>query len=257
MIPVLAATTYDPEGRFVPLLAQWMPTVRKRFPTIVVTTPPGLHRETRQLLTGEGIQICEISQNAIGRNYREAITRAAEVGDVLYVDLDRILHWVATYPDELDRTVAACAPHDWVVLERSARAFLTHQRPLRDTEHVFTTVLDSLCGWGPHDFLSGALYLSRDVARVLARNLHAEDQGWWGEYILTLKHEGHAPVFFSCEGLEWETPDRYQREIERAGGLVAWKTSIDTSVTEWESRVNWLEAYIRGARAAHHRYTRV
>ena len=40
-----------------------------------------------------------------------------------------------------------------------------------------------------------------------------------------------------CEGLEFETPDRYGPEIELTGGLGAWMEAMNASPKRWAHRL--------------------
>jgi hypothetical protein len=50
------------------------------------------------------------------------------------------------------------------------------------------------------------------------------------------------PLYLEREGLEWETPDRYQEEI-RTQGLEGWKLNFQT-VNEWRRRIAMLKDFI-------------
>lgn len=247
MFPVLTCTTHDPNGQFVPLLEQWFPFLSERFQKIVISSSPGLHQATRGFLRHHGVEVHELNENLIGLNYKTAIVEGSKYGDIFYVDLDRALHWVASYPDELDRLLHEIGAKKWVIGERGERAMETHQKPLRETEPVFTLALDSFTGWGNHDYLSGAFSLAKPLAEILALKLTRPDQSWWGQYYMILHKAGYKPEFVSCEGLEWETPDRFGKEIA-ALGFDAWRAQFETA-KEWSLRLAWLKQYIEGALA--------
>jgi len=50
------------------------------------------------------------------------------------------------------------------------------------------------------------------------------------------------PLYIEREGLEWETPDRYQEEI-KTQGLEKWKLNFQT-VNEWKRRTAMLNDFI-------------
>lgn len=244
---ILAATTHDPEGQFVPILEKWFSLVAARFEKIVVASSPGLHPETEKILRQSGADVYVIGKNIVGLNYRTAIKEAAKHGAVLYVDLDRILHWVSSFPEELDKIISALPGKEWVIFERNPRAMATHHEPLKATEPIFSLVIDSLSGWGRRDFLSGAFYFSKSVANLFCEKVTNDEQGWWGQYLVAMLKNGLRPEFISCEGLEWETPDRFQKEIELAGGFEKWKKQLEESPREWAMRVDWVTQWIDAA----------
>ena len=66
--------------------------------------------------------------------------------------------------------------------------------------------------------------------------------GFYAEWPITLWRSARNPLYLECEGLEWETPDRYTEEI-RAQGLDEWRRSFQTA-QEWRKRTEMLRDFI-------------
>ncbi|MFA7308469.1 MAG: hypothetical protein WC045_00170 [Patescibacteria group bacterium] len=244
---ILATTLYDPRGFYLPIITRWFPQVRQHFDKVIVVGNVNMFPETKEFLLSHGVELLTLSENNIGHVYRHALHAASVYGDVLYCDLDRALHWVAFYPEEFKDMLESVEKHDWVVLERSKRAFSSHHKQLKQTEPIFNGVLDLITSWGVHDYLSGAFFIKKSLISFLTNDLEGTDQSWWGEYYLSLYKKNTKPEFKAYEGLEWETPDRYQVGIEAAGGFDQWKQNLENSGREWENRVNFLQQFIDGA----------
>ena len=69
--------------------------------------------------------------------------------------------------------------------------------------------------------------------------------GFYAEWPITLWRSARNPLYLECEGLEWETPDRYIEEI-KAQGYEEWKKSFQTG-SEWRRRSVMLRDFIDSA----------
>jgi hypothetical protein len=55
--------------------------------------------------------------------------------------------------------------------------------------------------------------------------------------LLLLGQEGFSVGFRACEGLEFETADRFATEIEAAGGYTAWEAEMSADPGRWVYRM--------------------
>jgi hypothetical protein len=55
--------------------------------------------------------------------------------------------------------------------------------------------------------------------------------------LLILNREGYRIGHQRCEGLEFETADRFGAEIEAAGGYQAWEAEMDSDPRQWVFRL--------------------
>lgn len=183
---------------------------------------------------------------ATGVGRRAALAAAMTDCDAVFnCDLDRWLHWADCWPEELaalpervirlgtsERTRPWC-----VVLGRTARAFRTHP-PVQRLPETATNRALSLAAGRPLDAVSGAVWLSREGARiVLAESVEstaATDLEWAA---LILRRDRTRLRGLRCEGLEWETPDFHQEAIAQAGGLAPWTKAVFDTPAMWTARL--------------------
>jgi hypothetical protein len=164
-------------------------------------------------------------------------------------DFDRAIHWVKHYPDELEAVIVAIPGYDLLILGRTARAWATHPLYQTETEPLFNRVFHLVSGrlW---DVGAGSRGLSRRAAETLLEISREPTLGVDAEWpLLLLNHDDYRVEYRPCEGLEFETADRFGPEIEAAGGYAAWEAQMSASPQHWAFRlkVAWLiaEASVR------------
>jgi hypothetical protein len=152
-------------------------------------------------------------------------------------DFDRAIHWVANYPHELDAVIAAIPNYDLLVLGRTERAWATYPPYQAETEPLFNRVFALATGleW---DVGAGSRGLSRRAAETLLRLSQEMTVGIDAEWpLLLLNREGYRVGHQRCEGLEFETADRFGAEIEAAGSYEAWQAEMDSDPRQWAYRL--------------------
>jgi hypothetical protein len=175
----------------------------------------------------------------IGQVRRRALRAGLEAGRALLqmCDFDRALHWVAHYPGELDAVIAEIAEYDLLVLGRTERAWATHPPYQAKTEPLFNKVFALTTGlaW---DVGAGSRGFSRRGAEKLLELSREPTVGIDAEWpLLLLGQEGFSVGFRACEGLEFETADRFAAEIEAAGGYAAWEAEMSADPVRWVFRM--------------------
>jgi hypothetical protein len=152
-------------------------------------------------------------------------------------DFDRALHWVAHYPQELKTVVADIPNYDLLVLGRTKRAWATHPAYQSDTEPLFNHVFALVTGldW---DVGAGSRGLSRRAAEMISRTSQESTVGIDAEWpLLALGQDGFRVGHRRCEGLEFETADRFALEIEASGGYKAWEDAMNANPEQWVFRL--------------------
>lgn len=248
---VLAATYHDPYGTMVAQAQRVLPVLHELYETIVVLATSDTSEQAIAQLRVLDVEI-DVQQPyegdgvaTLGLVRRDSLDMALRWGAsaIHLCDWDRILHWTEFYDDELREVVEAIPNYDLLVLGRTERAFASHPQVQRDTEKLINHVFGLT--WGqPLDIGAGARGLSRRAARILIDLANPEPTaGNDGAWPLFLARQPDFTVGYAAtEGLEWETPDRYADEIERAGGLDAWLAAYDADPKHWAFRTR-LAAY--------------
>ncbi|MGC9335203.1 MAG: hypothetical protein ACP5JJ_13705, partial [Anaerolineae bacterium] len=136
--------------------------------------------------------------------------------------------------------------YDLLVLGRTPRAWSTHPPYQSETEPLFNRVFALATGlsW---DIGAGSRGLSRRAVEALLRLSREETVGidaeWpllllnWAEQPPEPGHDGFQVGYRACEGLEFETADRFGPEIEAAGGYAQWEAQMSAEPKRWAFRL--------------------
>jgi hypothetical protein len=144
---------------------------------------------------------------------------------------------VAHYPRELASVVGDIPNYDLLVLGRTARAWATHPAYQAETEPLFNKVFALVTGL-PWDIGAGSRGLSSRAARTLLELSQELSVGIDAEWpLLLLNRPGFRLGQRLCEGLEFETADRFGPEIEAAGGYAAWEAAQSADPRRWAFRL--------------------
>ena len=168
-----------------------------------------------------------------------------ECSHVMYSDGDRLLHWLEHYPDELRSAVKMMQQADFTVFGRTPRAFETHPATLKDTEQIVTNLFEKVTGkaW---DTLAAARGLSRRAAEYIVAECDddtiSNDITW---PLMVLKQEHWVVDYFEVEGMEFETADRSQAQVEAVGGLERWLELESVNLDKWLHRLELAKLQIQ------------
>jgi hypothetical protein len=245
----LAATHHDPDGRLIDQMARMLPALRSIFSGIAVHATDSTDARAFELLTSAGAYVRQAPPTGhllIGRARRGAVEFSLQLSSpwIMFCDLDRALHWAEYYPDELSRTAQAITAHDFTVLGRTPRAFLSHPRTQYETETIINNVFARVSG-AAWDVTAAARGLSRRAAQTIVSGCAEDSVGTDTAWPLFVQHAGSMTVgYIEAEGLEFETPDRYGQEIEALGGLDSWLEHVDSNVREWALRLDIARAEV-------------
>jgi hypothetical protein len=259
----LSITYHDPQGGLIPQIKRNLPTLQQMFSDIAVRGSQQANDRSLSLFESLGavVAVDSISDHnlgpQIGRARREALAMALkfEAPFSMHCDGDRILHWVENYPSELADIISRIPEHDFTVLGRTSRAFNSHPRMQTDTEaivnHLFQ--VNTGCAW---DVMIGARGLSKRASQIIVDqsqdNEISVDVTW---PLLIRSLDDFTLAYFATEGLEFETQDRFEDELEQVGSLAAWIGELDSDIHRWLHRLEYvrldLEAMLPFVRQDH------
>jgi hypothetical protein len=240
----LAATIHQPDERLVPMIEAHLPALVGRYAAVTARcswhTAPAVLDLLRQagILVRVGGQEPEGIDN-IGGVRRETIRLGLTAGTshLQMCDFDRAIHWVAHHPHDLEAVIADIPHYDLLVLGRTARAWASHPPYQAETEPLFNKVFALVSGL-PWDVGAGSRGISRPAAEALLALSREQTVGIDAEWPLLLLHDDRFRVDQRlCEGLEFETADRFGPEIEAAGGYAAWEAQISAEPQRWVFRL--------------------
>lgn len=114
-----------------------------------------------------------------------------------------------------------------VVLERTTGAHRSLHVPLHYSEIPVNRIRSYLLHTDQYgDFLSGSFIALKDVVRTIVELSKEPDFGFYGEWPVIVFSKGYRIGFVGVRGSDWETPDRFGKEIE-AEGYRRWRRSFE------------------------------
>jgi hypothetical protein len=248
----LVVTVHQPDTRLAGLMEARLPALARRYTALVAYCSRNTHPQVLDLLRRQGVAVESDAEAPAGILRMGGVRRrairaglAAGTGHLQMCDFDRILHWVEHYPSELDAVIGEICRHDLLVLGRTERAWATHPPYQTETEPLFNHVFYLATGrrW---DVGAGSRGISRRAAELLLAISKEETVGVDAEWpVLLLKQspgalgeeDGLCLGYRACEGLEFETGDRFDSEIEAAGGYHAWIARMSADPARWAYRL--------------------
>jgi hypothetical protein len=243
-ILTFTSTIHDPENRLGYLIEEVGESLRGLFRSAMVSYSPGTHPDTIRLLDEQGYSTFKAEDTVVG-SYRTALAESIpQITDrILYCDLDRALHWIKNYPEELRTLTESIPQNDFILMGRTMRAFNTHPETQTMTEGIANTLISKTLGFPEaKDILGTTWILTPTLAESMLKLNSINQYGFYAEWPIHMWKTSEHPLFIEVEGLEWETPDRYRAEI-KAQGLEQWKKSFQTP-TEWRRRNLMLRDFI-------------
>jgi hypothetical protein len=240
----LVVTVHEPDERLAGLAAAQLPALAGRYAALTAFCSGSTQPTLLRLLRVHGASVHVDGQAAagieqIGEVRRRTLRAGLHAGTshLHLCDFDRALHWVARYPHELETIIATIPGYDLLVLGRTARAWATHPPYQAETEPLFNRVFCLVTGH-PWDVGAGSRGLSRRAAEALLQISREQTVGIDAEWpLLLLRRDGFLVDHRPCEGLEFETADRFGPEIEAAGDYEAWEARMSADPARWAFRL--------------------
>ena len=240
----LAVTAHQPDDSLTSLVEAYLPALVERYTAVVAFCSQETDAPILDLLRQQGVVVhVDEDESAgiyrIGAVRRQTLRAGLQAGTshLQLCDFDRALHWVAHYPQELDAVIADIVDYDLLVLGRTDRAWATHPPYQAQTEPLFNHVFALVTGlcW---DVGAGSRGLSRVAAEALVELSQEQTVGVDAEWPLLLLNRGGFRLGHRlCEGLEFETADRFAAEIQAAGSYKAWEAEVSAHPEQWVFRL--------------------
>jgi len=240
----LTMTSHESDDRLVSLTEAHLPGLAARYEALIVYCSRETHPALLAALRRYGAAVRLDSTDAAGIHQLGSIRREtlrtgllAGTSHLQLCDFDRAIHWSACYPDEMDAVAADIPNYDLLVLGRTERAWATHPPYQAETEPLFNRAFALVSGrsW---DIGAGSRGLSRRTAETLLETSQEPTVGVNAEWpLLLLRWDDLTVGYRPCEGLEFETADRFGAEIEAAGGYGAWEAQMSADPGRWVFRL--------------------
>lgn len=241
----LASPFHDPQARLLSDIKKYrekLSTLYDRNVAVSVSAATS-ERIIRALLAADIRLVVQPERRGlrIGNNYLLAIRKSLsfQTQTIHLLDFDRALHWVDRFPGELEQVTRKIGENRGLtILVRSKRAFETHPNVQRATENTVNTIASEVAGKDV-DIMSGSFGMDRETALLLLEKSRCNDYGFYAEVLIIALKAGIPITTIEVEGLEWETPDQFRKEIERVG-YMEWLETFE-SLSEWNKRVQIIE----------------
>ncbi|MDI6720776.1 MAG: hypothetical protein QMD85_00185 [Candidatus Aenigmarchaeota archaeon] len=242
---VLLSTFHDPEGRFLrvkgieKVMEKAADIYDNSLINITKNTSPGMRKLAEKYFS------CISSENiSQGHHVMRLLKNALKYdGNFHYCDFDRLLHWQKHYPDELRQAVSRVSKiKGFVFICRSKRAFKSHPDTQKDTESVMNMIASRYLGKAV-DAGSGTVGFDKRTCNLLSE-ISGDISGvrFVGRFIRCIKENDIRTSCIEVEGMEWETPDIYQKEIASLG-YKEWIRQFQ-SHAEWRKRVDMMRQIV-------------
>jgi len=243
---ILSSTYHDPEFRLKSLLVTALPTIKEMFSQKIVYCTPSTKNAAYEFLTNEGFQVIISESIKQVENYKKSIKIAMnyvehpQIQKIFYIDFDRLIHWINSYPDEFYNIFKINSDVDYLHIGRTLRAFETHPSTQKETEKIINELSSKTLGFKETiDIISVCFLFTKELGERIIEFKNSTTTGFYCTWPIIFWKLALKNRYIEVEGLEWETPDRFQPEISKVG-YDEWLKKFQ-SFEEWKKRVQFVQ----------------
>ena len=236
------ASAWYPRGE-LPRLMKLLPLLREVYQALVITLPPDVDGTIQKALDEMGQQYQGQIMGMVttdwswGRYQSLQAALATPATHIHYVDLDRLLRWIETRPQEWRQTAQSVSAHDCLIIGRTPAAYASHPQALVQTEAISNLVASYLLSH-PVDVSAGSKGFSRQAAGYLVAHCQpGRALGSDAEWPVTLMRAGFAIDYVEVDGLDWEIPDQGQPGAANTLRQRQIAIEYDADPENWKRRV--------------------
>jgi hypothetical protein len=238
----LVSTLHDSTGWSIAPLKEQAKLLGELYDRRVVVVTKMTSQAVIDALESTGWVLAPLKSN-IGVDYitdsRRRALRAGVGGGANFVhlvDMDRLLHWAANYPEELRGTAARIPENDFTIIGRTPRAFMTHPSNQFETESIPNKVFSLIYGEDV-DITAASRGVSREAAEVIllySKGRYFDSDSEWPTILLCKSRLKIS--YFEVEGLEWETRLKREEMMLPDGTRVDVKEYYERNPESWVYR---------------------
>lgn len=234
-LPFLISPLHDPEGQCRLIIEKWASRLANYYSQVILGVTKKTHPNTINFLKKLDF-ILLLGDYPYGEAHRQAIDYGLKNNGKIFhcSDFDRILHWVSDYSKELKDTLEKVNRADYLIVGRTKRALATHPLSWQLTEKINNALLSKVLGLKV-DISAGSFLLNQKAAKIVLGQSQEIGSPVLAEWPLLVKKAGLKVGYQAANGLEWEDPDRFQKEIKKMG-YQKWLENYDTP-NEWQKRL--------------------
>lgn len=230
--------TWNPRGELNRLIDH-LPLLAAIYAGITLVVPP----DTSPVILGDlnavrGVDKVVIAEDwSWGRHLALEHSLALKADYVQYADMDRLLRWIETCPEEWKSKVFEVLDNDCIIFGRTEGAYRTHPRAISQTEAISNQVFSSLLKQ-PLDLSAGSKSFSRRAVEYLvAHSTPGRALGMDAQWPILLYEAGFSINMVWVDGLDWESADRYQQYAADTAAQIKAAESYDRDPENWAYRV--------------------
>jgi hypothetical protein len=235
---IALAATYNPRGE-IPRLQRLYSHIQGTYSNIVISLPPTTAPdEITQIKALPGAQVIVNEDWSRGRFV--ALQAAFDTGTdyIHYADLDRLIRWIETRPDEWQQILKRLQQSHCLVIGRTESAWATHPQVMIRVEKMINSTFSYLLGQNL-DFGAGSKSFSHAAAGFILANSQPQNAlGTDVEWPILLHRAGFKVEGVLVDGLDWEIPDQYQDHAADVVRQQQIAVEYDANLKHWTQRVN-------------------
>jgi len=242
----LALNMHDPIGSLKNFIPTYFPLLSKTYSGMYVVATSATDATTIEELEKFGVSVELQEGGGVGLEYigdarRQALRSSVRNGHshTHFIDIDRLIRWLQTYPDELNSIVKQIPSYDFLIIGRTQRAFDTHTRCQMETERLANKVCSLILGQEV-DITAASRGLSKGASETILKYSKARYVETDSEWPVIIHCCSNTPIGYrEAEGLGFEAGVRHSDEVEIAGGFEAFKKIVDNSPESWLHRIRY------------------
>ncbi len=249
---VSLATTWYPRGELT-RFDRFLPVLEEHYAHIVISFIPSDDPSIQELFTCGSYSANPriiFHLNDARRNGRFLALSSAlgtRADYIHYVDLDRLLHWVETRPQEWRQMVDLVQEHDCVIFGRTDWAVSTHPQALVTTELTSNRVVSNVLGTSM-DVSAGSKSFSRAAAAYLVKHGNPNNSIITdAEWPILLKKAGFSLHYVQVDGLDYESGDQFRSRAATPEEQREAAALYDSDPAHWALRVAMADQIIAAA----------
>lgn len=247
---IALAAAWHPRGEMQRLARAWR-RISETFRAVSIVVPSEVPSAQLADQVGAARQQFSSAPNWSRGRY-EALRLAVESGAaaIEYVDMDHLLRWIETRPDEWHKVTETAAHAPFVVIGRSEQAYSSYPLAIRETERPINSLFSRIFGQ-EMDLCAATRGMSRDIAGMLLRESSCVATfGVDTEWPAIAFRRGVGLTYFEADGLDWESADQYQDTAADAARQSHLAALYDREPENWSFRVRAAEGMIKSGLAA-------
>jgi hypothetical protein len=249
---LVLAVTWHPRGELM-RFHRMLPELKAVYSEIVIVIPP--HRlleeagleEAKSLSGRANLFIRPAEEWSFGRSLALETALLTNGEFIHYADLDRLVRWVETRPDEWRETCKVIKESECVIMGRTPSAYQTHPNALIQTEAISNRVVSYFLGQSM-DVSAGSKGFSRKAAEyIVANTAPISAMGTDAQWAITLYRAGFPINYIEVDGLDWESADRYMDRAVTAEDQRQAAMQYDEKPENWARRVDIAQEIVNAA----------